>query len=141
MQDFTTTITVDRTPIEVFDAITNIRGWWHGEIEGDSRRLGDSFTYRYADLHRSTQKVTEFVPGHRLVWRVTDAELGFVADKTEWTGTDIVFDITRKGNQTELRFTHMGLVPQVECFSDCSSAWSGYITGSLKSLIEQRAAA
>lgn len=138
MQDFTTTITVDRTPIEVFNAIIDIRGWWHGDIEGDSRRLGDSFTYRYADLHRSTQLVTEFVPGHRLVWRVTDAEMTFIADRTEWTGTDIVFDITRKGDQTELRFTHLGLVPSVECFSDCSNAWSGYITGSLKTRIEQR---
>ena len=140
-ENYTATITVDRSPIDVFDAIVNIRGWWHGEIEGDSRRLGDSFTYRYADLHRSTQLVTAFVPGHRLVWRVTDAELGFVANKTEWTGTEIVFDITRKGDRTELRFTHVGLVPQVQCFSDCSSAWSGYISGSLKSLIEQRAAA
>ena len=140
-ENYTATITVDRSPIDVFDAIVNIRGWWHGEIEGDSRRLGQSFTYRYADLHRSTQLVTAFVPGHRLVWRVTDAELGFVANKTEWTGTEIVFDITRKGDRTELRFTHLGLVPAVECFSDCSSAWSGYISGSLKSLIEQRAAA
>ncbi len=141
MQDFTTTITVDRTPIEVFDAIIDIRSWWHGDIEGDSRRLGDSFVYRYADLHRSTQLVTEFVPGHRLAWRVTDAEMTFIADRNEWTGTEIVFDITRKGDQTELRFTHKGLVPTVECFNDCSNAWSGYIAGSLKSRIEQRQAA
>ena len=141
MQDFTTTITVDRTPIEVFNAIIDIRSWWHGDIEGDSRRLGDSFVYRYADLHRSTQLVTEFVPGHRLVWRVTDAEMTFIAARNEWTGTEIVFDITRKGDQTELRFTHKGLVPTVECFNDCSNAWSGYIAGSLKSRIEQRHAA
>lgn len=141
MQDFTATITVDRSPIEVFNAIIDIRSWWHGDIEGDSRRLGDSFTYRYADLHRSTQVVTEFTPGHRVVWHVTDAEMTFIADRGEWTGTDIIFDITRKGDQTELRFTHKGLVPSVECFTDCSSAWSGYITGSLKHRIQQRVAA
>ncbi len=138
---FTATILVDRSPIEVFDAIVKVRGWWHGDIEGDTRRLGDSFVYRYADLHRSTQLVTEFVPGHRLVWKITDAELGFVEDKTEWTGTEVVFDITRKGDQTELRFTHVGLKPTVECYADCSNAWGGHITGSLKSLIEQRQAA
>jgi uncharacterized protein YndB with AHSA1/START domain len=139
--NYTATILLDRSPIDVFNAIVNIHGWWHGDIQGHSRRIGDSFTYRYADLHRSTQLVTEFVPGHRLVWRVTDAELGFVEDKTEWTGTDIVFDIARKGDKTELRFTHVGLRPSVECYNDCSNAWGGYITGSLKTLIEQRAAA
>ena len=140
-ENYTTSFIVEQSPAEVFAAIINIRAWWHGDIEGDTRKPGDTFTYRYADLHRSTQLVTEFVPGHRLVWHVTDAELGFVDDKTEWTGTDIVFDITRKGDQTEVRFTHVGLVPAVECYNDCSIAWGSYITGSLRNLIVQRAAA
>jgi hypothetical protein len=140
-ENYTTSFTVEQSPAEVFAAIINIRAWWHGDIEGDTRKPGDTFTYRYAELHRSTQLVTEFVPGHRLVWHVTDAELGFVDDKTEWTGTDIVFDITRKGDRTEVRFTHVGLVPAVECYNDCSNARGSYITGSLKNLIVQRAAA
>src|ERR1022692_1654927 len=55
---------------------------------------------------KSTQQVTEFVPGKKVVWHVTDAELTFVKDKTEWIGTDIVFEIARKDGKTELRFTH-----------------------------------
>jgi hypothetical protein len=38
------------------------------------------------------------------------AEIGFVKNKTEWKGTDIIFEIARKGGKTELRFTHAGLV-------------------------------
>jgi hypothetical protein len=140
-QSYTTAFTVDQSPTEVFDAIINVRAWWIGDIEGDSSKPGAQFTYRYEPLHRSTQLVTEFVPGMRLVWRVTDAELSFVKDKTEWTGTSIVFDIARKGSQTEVRFTHMGLEPEVECYNDCSNAWGSYINGSLKNLIQQRAAA
>ena len=64
-----------------------------------------------------------------------DAELNFVEDKTEWTGTDITFDIARKGNKTEVRFTHVGLVPKFECFEDCSNAWGFYVNGSLRNLI------
>ena len=134
-QSFTTSISVDQTPQEVFDAVNNVRGWWSGEIEGRTDKLGAEFTYRYKDLHRSTQKITEWVPGKKLVWHVLDARLNFVKDKTEWNGTDIVFEINRTNNKTELRFTHAGLVPAFECYGDCSGAWGFYINDSLRRLI------
>jgi hypothetical protein len=134
-QDFTTSFTVDQSPEEVFKAVNNVRGWWSGEIDGDTGRLGAEFTYRYKNMHKSTQQVTEFVPGKKVVWHVTDAELTFVKDKTEWIGTDIVFEIARKGGKTELRFTHVGLVPAFECYGGCSGAWGGLVGGNLRNLI------
>jgi uncharacterized protein YndB with AHSA1/START domain len=134
-ENFTTSFLVDQSPEEVFDAINNVRGWWSGEIDGSTDSLGDVFTYRYKDVHRTTQKITEFVPGKKVVWHVTDAELSFVKDKTEWNGTDIVFEITRKGDKTEVRFTHVGLVPAFECYGGCSGAWGFYINDSLRNLI------
>ena len=134
-QDYTTTFTVDQSPEEVFDAINNVRGWWSEEIEGDTDRLGAEFRFHHKDLHRSTQKITEFVPGKKVVWHVVDGQITFVKDKTEWDGTDIVFDIARKGDKTELRFTHVGLVPTIECYGGCSGAWGFYVNESLQSLI------
>ena len=134
-QNYTTSFTVDQTPEEVFAAINNVRGWWTGEIKGKSDKLGAEFTYRYEDVHRSTHKITEFVPGRKVVWHTTDSHLNFVKDGTEWNGTDILFEIATKGNQTELRFTHVGLVPAIQCYGDCSGAWGFYINESLRSLI------
>jgi uncharacterized protein YndB with AHSA1/START domain len=134
-QDFNTSITVDRSPEEVFKAINDVRGWWSGEVNGDTDRLGAEFTYRYKDMHKSTQKVTEFVPGKRVVWHVTDAELTFVKDKKEWVGTDIVFEIGREGGKTELRFTHAGLIPAFQCYSGCSDAWGALVGKNLRNLI------
>ena len=132
---YTTTFTVNQTPDDVFAAINNVRGWWSGEIEGDTERLGEEFTYRYEDLHLSKQKITESVPGKRVAWEVLDGYLNFVQDKTEWLGTSITFDISKNGDQTEVRFTHVGLVAEFECFDNCSSAWSFYINHSLRDLI------
>jgi hypothetical protein len=135
MNDYTATFTVGQIPEEVFAAINNVRGWWSGEIEGSTDKLGEVWTYRYQDIHYSTQEITEFVPGQRVAWHVLDSFLNFTADKAEWTGTDVAFDISRAGEQTEVRFTHLGLVPEFECFDSCSNAWGFYINSSLKDLI------
>jgi hypothetical protein len=134
-RDLTITFTVDKSPGEAFAAINDVRGWWSGDIEGSTDKVGDEWTYRYKDIHYSKQRVTELVPGTRVVWRVLDGYLNFVEDKTEWTGTEIRFDISKKGDGTEVRFTHVGLVPDFECFGACSNAWGGYVSGSLRSLI------
>jgi hypothetical protein len=137
--DFSTSFSVDQTPKEVFDAINNVREWWTGEpgVEGSTDKLGDEFTYRYKDLHYSKQKVTEFIPGKKVVWLITDSELNFIKDKNEWTGTKISFEISKRGDKTEVRFTHVGLVPDIECYNDCSNAWSSYINSSLRSFISK----
>ena len=61
--------------------------------------------------------------------------MDFVEDKTEWTGTDITFDITPQGKGTQVRFRHVGLAPEVECFDTCSKAWNFYVGTSLRDLI------
>ena len=68
---FTTSFTVAQTPEQAFAAIVNPRAWWSGEHKGVTDRVGDSFTYRYRDLHYSKQQVTELVPGKRVAWLVT----------------------------------------------------------------------
>jgi hypothetical protein len=135
--DFTATILVDQTPEEAFNAINNVRGWWTGEpgIEGSTDKLNDEFTYGYKPYHHTKQKITELIPGKKIVWLITDSNLSFVEDKNEWKGTKITFDIAKKGDKTEVCFTHVGLVPGVECYNDCSNAWGSYITSSLRNLI------
>lgn len=135
-QNFTATILVDKSPMQAFEAITNPRAWWGQEIEGHTDRLDEEWTYRYKDMHLSRQKTVEMVPGRKVAWQVVDATMSFLEDKAEWKDTTIVFDISPKGDRTEVRFTHVGLAPEVECFEVCSDAWGGLINGSLRSLIE-----
>jgi uncharacterized protein YndB with AHSA1/START domain len=133
--DLTKTFTVGASAAEAFAAITDVRGWWSGEIEGRTDRLGEEFSYRVPGIHYSKFTITEFEPGKRLVWLVTESYLSFPEDKEEWTGTRVVFDLLEEKDRTRVQFTHEGLVPTVECYGACSVAWGEYILGSLKSLI------
>ena len=133
--NYTCNFLVDQTPEEVFAAINNVRGWWSGEVEGITDKSGGEFTYRVPEMHYSKQKISEFIPGEKVVWHVIDARLSFVKDKSECIGTDIVFDITKKGDKTDVSFSHIGLVPAFECYNDCSDAWGMLIKGNLRKLI------
>jgi hypothetical protein len=134
-QDFTTSIQVDQTPKEVFKAITNVRGWWSEEIEGGTEKLNDEFNYQYMDVHSSKMKLIEVVPDKKIVWQVLDNYFSFTQDQSEWKGDKVIFEISTKGDKTEVRFTHLGLVPQYECYSACVNGWTQYIQDSLLSLI------
>ena len=111
MNDFTTAFSVGQTPIEVFEAITDVRGWWSGQIDGNAGQPGDEFTYRYEDRHRCRIRVTQADPGRKVTWLVLDGGPAFTQDKREWQGTAISFEISQAGGQTRVRFTHRGLVP------------------------------
>src|SRR6266446_9000169 len=133
-QNYTAVFLVDQTPEAAFAAINNVRGWWSEEIDGRTDQLGE-FKYRYQDIHRCSIRITELVPGKKVVWHVVDNYFNFVKDKSEWKDTNIVFEIAKKGDKIEVRFTHVGLVPAYECYGVCSDAWGTYINGSLRNLI------
>jgi hypothetical protein len=134
-QSYATTFTVDQTPEEVFAAINNVRGWWSEVVEGNTNQLGAEFKYYHKDLHRCTMKLTEFIPNQKVVWHVLDNYFNFTKDQTEWKDTDVTFEVSRNGDKTEVHFTHVGLVPEYECFDICSNAWGFYINTSLHNLI------
>jgi hypothetical protein len=134
-QNYSATISVDQPAKEALDAILNVRGWWSEEIEGNTAKASDEFKYHYQNVHSCTMKLVELVPEKRVAWLVTDNYFNFTEDKTEWRGTKVVFDIAKKAGNTEIHFTHEGLVPAYECYNVCSDAWRSYIRGSLKSLI------
>ena len=133
-ESYTRSFTVAKPPGEVFAAAAKPRAWWSEDIDGVTDRLGAIFYYHYQDIHRATLKVAELVPGRRIVWRVLQNYFNFIDDQREWTGTDLVIDVSPTNAGSELRFTHRGLVPSERCYQVCHDSWNFYLA-SLESLI------
>lgn len=134
-QDYHVSITVKATPQEAFKSINSVTKWWTEHLEGSSQKLNDEFTVRFGDSHKSTQRLIEVIPDKKVVWFVTESKLSFVENKHEWTGTKIIFEISGQGDITKIDFTHLGLVPTIQCYGGCSGAWGEYIEESLFKLI------
>jgi len=133
--NFRTTILVDNSAEEVFNATSNVRGWWSEEIEGSTNKLNDEWNYHYQDVHLCKMKIIELIPNKKVVWLVMDNYFSFTKDKNEWKGNKIIFEIIEKNNQTQLQFTQEGLVPEFECYDISQNAWNTYIQKSLHSLV------
>jgi Activator of Hsp90 ATPase homolog 1-like protein len=139
-KDFTTTLLVNQSPEQVFNVLLNVRGWWSGyyseEFKGDTEKLNDEFSFRAGGgAHYSKQKIVEVIPNEKMVWLITDSELNFLEKKDEWTGTKVIFKILKKGDKTQLTFTHEGLTPDIECYDSCAPAWTQYVQNKLLPLI------
>lgn len=149
-QSFKTTILVEQTPSQVFNAIINPQAWWSEEITGGTSKAGDVFDYHFEDIHRTKMQLTEVVPNKKVVWLVLEnyfkpglfneahtapKDDGFGNDKAEWVDTHIIFEINEKDGKTQLVFKHDGLVPDYECYDVCVNGWSHYIQESLYNLI------
>jgi hypothetical protein len=80
-------------------------------------------------------KLVEVIPEEKVVWYVKENYFNFTHDQGEWIGTKIIFEITKKDNKTQISFTHLGLVPENECFEVCEKAWTDYLKNSLRNLI------
>ncbi|WP_129670203.1 SRPBCC domain-containing protein [Phytoactinopolyspora endophytica] len=134
-ESFTTTFTVERTPEEVSAAISKPQVWWNQLIEGKAETVGDEFGFDMPGVHRTRIRVAELAPGWRVVWHVLENHFSFVNDQDEWVGTDIVYDIAGSEDGTTVTLTHVGLLPQHECYEVCSGAWAHHLNAGLRAML------
>jgi hypothetical protein len=132
VRSYTTSILVNEDPSQVFETIKNVHGWWSEDIEGRAEQVGEIFTHSFMDVHRCKIIVTELEPNTRIVWKVLDNYFSFTQEQAEWIGTEIVFEIARRADKTEVNFMHLGLVPDFECYEICTAAWDTLITVNLR---------
>ncbi len=130
-------VTVPSSAAEAFESICRVSEWWSPEFEGSSKSVGDCFTVRFGDRHMSKCQIVEISLGQRIVWEVTDSCLQWLDNKTEWTGTQIIWVIQNREDSVLLTMTHKGIEPTSECFTACRNGWEYFVSSSLARLITE----
>ncbi len=137
-KNYHNSIAVAVSPATAFVGIANVGGWWAKSFQGRATTVGDKFTVQFGET-KVDFEITESVPEKRIVWHVTDCFLPWLNNKTEWTGTNVAWDISSKEGIAHIDMTHVGLFPGVECYKACEDGWNGHITGSLQDLLTKGA--
>ncbi|MBS1667495.1 MAG: SRPBCC domain-containing protein [Bacteroidetes bacterium] len=133
MKNYSYHLETQQSAKEVFGLLLDIKKWWSGiydeTITGNSKKLNDEFSFSAGGgMHFTKQKLVELVPNKKIVWEVMESKLSFLDNPEEWEHTKLQFEITEeKDGKTKLGFTHEGLMPNIECYEQCSSAWTKYL--------------
>ena len=137
-QDYNATIKVNTSAEEAFQKINKVSQWWTKGFSGKASKLGDRFTVRFGETFVDFE-IAELDHNRKIVWEVTDCYLAWIKDKAEWKGTRVVWELAPNSGTTEVRMTHVGLVPDVECYANCKPGWDFYVSKSLLKLLAEGA--
>ena len=136
-QSYQSSFTANTSPAEAFAKISRVSEWWAKNFEGRSQQPGDVFTVKFRSGDRFTARVAEMQPDTKITWEFIDTYQGWVKDPTEWVGTQLLWEITPRQDGVEVKMTHAGLVPELECFDQCSKSWHYLMQESLSQLLNE----
>lgn len=138
-QHFQFRFNTSKNSSEVFIYLLNPQNWWKGLyseiIEGKSNELNDIFSFKAGDgVHYSSHQLTELEADKKITWEVLESRLTFLENPNEWAGTKFGFTLEKDSNKTLVTFHHYGLVAGIECYDQCTNAWTQYLRNLEKSL-------
>ena len=134
-QDYQSSFTANVSPREALEKISRVSERWSKNLEGKSQKPNDVFTVRFRSGDMYKAKVSEMLPDTKIIWEFIDAYQGWVKNPTEWVGTKIIWEVTPQKDSVEVKMTHAGLVPELECFDQCTKGWNYLMLESLSQFL------
>jgi uncharacterized protein YndB with AHSA1/START domain len=123
-------VRIRATPAAVYERLASTAGIaeWFTEAYSSDYREGGSLELKFPE-ETVCFSVNELAAPSRIVWHCITSE-------SPWLDTDIVFEFEAIGEQTLVRFDHLGWPEITDLFRDCSMSWA-YFLESLRTLIEE----
>lgn len=128
-KDYQRSMHISSTPDKVFEGITQrIPEWWSKDYKGAAKDKGDEFTVRFGSTFK-TMRITDVIENKKVEWLCIDQLIEMpdgmqpLKNKQEWVGNKIIWEVEQNDKDTILKFKHVGLTPEVECWSVCEPGW------------------
>jgi len=123
-------VRIRAAPEDVYRRIASTEGIaaWFTDASSPDYREGGTLELRFSDEPVSFT-ITELTEPFRIVWHCT-------TKGNTWFGTDVAFELVAQGDQTVVRFDHLGWPEVTDRFRDCSMSWA-YFLESLRLLLEE----
>lgn len=114
-----------------------LRGWWTPTCTvGD--KVGDTARFEFAAGYK-IMRIEKLVPDRQVRWHCIENHHCATGPKmrpNEWAGTTLVFRLNGDTlTHTVLRFEHLGLTPELDCYEMCEGGWNQFLA-SLKDYVE-----
>lgn len=116
---------------------TGINKWW-GKIDNTISKVNDEFSIFFGNTEWRF-KIIEYSKYEKITWECIKANHvheGLTDIKEEWLGTVLYWEFKKVNGFTEISFEHSGLIPNLNCYGVCESAWGFFIPNSLKNYLE-----
>ena len=133
-KNFHRIIKVNASADEAMKKISQVNCWWAKKVKGKTEKLHDKFTVDFGETNVDFQ-ITELVKNKKVIWKVADCNLHWINNKKEWNGTEAVFEVSEKKKSSQIDFTHIGMLPGIECYEGCEVGWTEHVTVSLVKFI------
>ncbi len=131
MVDILHRVGVKAPPLDVYDALTTLKGlsgWWTSDTTGESGTVGGVIHFQFGERGFFDMKVVELQPEKRVRWEV-------IVGPSDWIGTQVIWELNDNVDSTIVRFKHQGWREPVEFMHHCSTKWGVFLM-SLKAMLE-----
>lgn len=136
---FCAALFIEAPAAKVYEALTTeagLKAWWTETCDIGTTE-GSLSTFRFDDTWK-TLRIEKLTPSSEVRWRCTGSSIDLEDGSTssEWLDTEFIFQLAPLSeNTTALRFQHVGLLPALDCYSDCFRGWTRFLN-SIKHYVE-----
>ena len=128
---------------QVFDAFSKELGDWWGNSHEGVNQVGDTMMIGFEENPKQWQfEAMELIDSKKIVLKCRHSNHqheGLPATiQQEWLDSQLIWEFKQHNDHTEISFTHIGLTPELECFSVCQKGWDHYLGDGLNGYLNAK---